>query len=129
MAIQSSINQAIHSIAQLSALGKIGKESEKTAKQSEVSAEQAREQHKTQLKITANPSQSRKIAQAALKNLEEQRIQKIKRDAFIKKRYEEIKRQSILILNKKTPNLEKGLKDLTKEIDDRITISKKRGNK
>ena len=37
MAIQSSINQAIHSISQLSALGKIGKESEKTAKQSELS--------------------------------------------------------------------------------------------
>ena len=45
MAIQSSINQAIHSISQLSALGKIGKESEKTAlageKTSESSALQA----------------------------------------------------------------------------------------
>lgn len=38
MAIQSSINQAIHSISQLSGLGKIGKESEKTAQQTEVSS-------------------------------------------------------------------------------------------
>ena len=42
MAIQSSINQAIHSISQLKALGNIGKENEKTAvageKNSELSA-------------------------------------------------------------------------------------------
>lgn len=129
MAIQSSINQAIHSVAQLGALSKIGKEAEKTSVASEKASEQAQEQYKTQLKISANPSQSQAIAQEALKQLQAQQEQKRRLNLFMKNRYEELKNQGVTIMPKKIADVEKGLKDFNKEIDDRITISKKGGNK